>query len=357
MKRLGTTHPFRDATGQVIPGSVAEVHFLRLGGLDQWVMIRGRDRENPPLILLHGGPGLSEMPLFRRFNAELEESFTVVYWDQRGAGKSFDRKIPRSSMTVEQFITDLDGLVDWVRARIRKEKVIVLGHSWGSVLGALYAARFPEKVAAYVGGAQIGDWHAGEVASYNFAVEEARRRNNRKALKQLLAIGPPPHTAAELMKERVWIQRMEGQMGTSVIWGMARTFAGGPERSVFDLLDALRGFRFSLECMWPHLSRLNLSDHVPELTMPAVFFLGRLDRWVPPDPSIAFIEGLKAPSKEVVWFEESGHEMFVDEPARFNSAMLQHVRPLVAGPSRPGDEPPALTPANAGVPVGTWGRG
>ena len=94
MKRAGKTKPFRGPDGKVLPGSIAEAKYLRLGGLEQWVMIRGESLDNPPLVLLHGGPGLTETPFFRHFNAPLEKTFTVVYWDQRGSGKSFDSKIP-----------------------------------------------------------------------------------------------------------------------------------------------------------------------------------------------------------------------------------------------------------------------
>ena len=145
MKARGQTPPFRGEDGTVLPGSIAEVTYRRLGGLDQWVMIRGERIANPPLILLHGGPGWSETAFFRHFNAPVEKAFTVVYWDQRGAGKSFDCAIPRSSMTVEQFLGDLDQLVDAVRERLGKERVAIFGHSWGSALGVLYAARFPRK--------------------------------------------------------------------------------------------------------------------------------------------------------------------------------------------------------------------
>lgn len=212
MKHLGRTPPFRGPHGEVVAGSVAEVAYRRLGGIDQWVMIRGESVANPPLILLHGGPGLSETGLFRYFNAPLERSFTVVYWDQRGAGKSFDRAIPRSSMTVEQFISDLDELVDIACELPDKTKVVILGHSWGSALGVLYAARFPEKVAAYVGSAQVGDWEAGEAGSYEWALAEAQRVGNRRAVRKLRAIGPPPYLAAAVFTDRPLVSRFEGQM-------------------------------------------------------------------------------------------------------------------------------------------------
>src|SRR6476620_8057297 len=101
MRHPVKTPPFRGSHGEVLSGSIAENAYRPLGGIDQWVMIRGESLSNPPLILLHGGPGLSETPFFRRFNAPLEKSFTVVYWDQRGAGKSFHPHVPRSTMTVE----------------------------------------------------------------------------------------------------------------------------------------------------------------------------------------------------------------------------------------------------------------
>src|SRR5205823_2501531 len=119
----GKTPPFRGPHGEAVSGTIAEVAYRRLGGLDQWVMIRGESVANPPLILLHGGPGLSETGFFRYFNAPLEKTFTVVYWDQRAAGKSFDRGISRASMTVERFISDLDELVDAVREHLGKTQV------------------------------------------------------------------------------------------------------------------------------------------------------------------------------------------------------------------------------------------
>ena len=330
MRRPGKTPPFRGPHGEAVPGSIAEIAYLRLGGLDQWVMIRGESVANPPLILLHGGPGLSETRFFRRFNAPLEKIFTVVYWDQRGAGKSFNREIPRSSMTVERFISDLDELVEAVCKRLGKTKVVVFGHSWGSALGVLYAARFPQTVAAYVGSGQSGDAVAGEAASYAYALAEAQRRGKRRALKKLREIGPPPHTAGQLWTERTWVARLEGGMRPKAWWNLARIALGVRESSIFDLPRTMRGFRFSLDAMWAEASGLNLLDLAPALEMPVFFFLGRKDHWVPPEASLAYFEALTAPSKRLVWFERSGHEPFVDESATFNAAMAELVRPVLS---------------------------
>ncbi|UGT91957.1 alpha/beta fold hydrolase [Mycobacterium ostraviense] len=223
------TPPFRAPSGQVVLGSIAELGYQRLGGIEQWVIIRGQNLGNPVLIYLHGGPGFSGTRLFRHFNADLQKSFTAVYWDQRGAGQSFERAIDPSSMTVDQFVADLDDLVDVVRARTGASKVIIFGHSWGSVLGVLYAARFPHKVAAYVGSGQIGNWQAAESASYAFALAEAHRRHHRKALKELQALGPPPYPAASVFKQRTWLQRFGGQLRPRVLWKFGRISLAGTE--------------------------------------------------------------------------------------------------------------------------------
>ena len=321
MSRPGRTRPFRTAEGGVLPESIAELGYWRLGGVDQWVMIRGQNLANPPLIHLHGGPGFSETRFFRHFNSDLERRFTVVYWDQRGAGKSFDRDIPRSSMTVERFIADLDELVYTVCARLGQEQVVLHGHSWGSALGVLYASRHPQRVGAYVGTGQIGDWAAAESASYAYGLAEARRRKNRRAVEGLCAIGPPPYPASSVFKERTWLQRLDGQLSPKSLWKFRQVALGGTESSILELPNEYRGFRFTMDAMWDEVSSLNLLNTAPALQMPVFFFLGRRDHWVPPETSVAYFDALHAPSKELLWFDRSGHEPFVDEAAKFNDAV------------------------------------
>ena len=326
--RIGHTDPFRDASGRIRPESIAEAGFWRIGGVDQWVMVRGADIANPVLVVLHGGPGMSETGFFRRFNAPLESCFTVVHWEQRGAGKSFSRDLPVASMTVARFLDDLDELVDRVRQRLGQAKVVLLGHSWGSALGVLYAARHPEKVAVYVGAGQVGDWAAAEAASYAYGLAEAERQGDASALARLRALGPPPHPAHHVFVERSIVNRLDGQMRPRILWNATRALFHRPESSLFDLPSLLRGFRFSLEAMWAEVSALNLLQLVPDLAMPVFVVVGRRDHWVPPEMSVAYFDAVSAPSKTLLWFDHSGHEAFVDEPARFNAVLEERVRPL-----------------------------
>jgi pimeloyl-ACP methyl ester carboxylesterase len=302
---------------------------MPIGGLDQWVMIRGRSVDNPLLIVLHGGPGSSETALFRAFNAELEDAYIVVYWDQRGAGRSFHRSISPASMTTERFVADLDELVDAMLARFRKSKVALLGHSWGSVLGTLYAARFPARVAAYVGAGQVADMAASEAASYAFALAEAERRGHRAALQALRAIGPPPHDLKSIGRQRRWLMAFGGATGpgfslVNLIWRGLTT----PEASPLDLVRLVQGSTFSLQCLASELMNANLQRDYRRFQVPTFFILGRHDKQVFASISSAYFDAISAPHKELFWLEQSGHFMPFEEPAAFNRLMIDLVRPF-----------------------------
>jgi pimeloyl-ACP methyl ester carboxylesterase len=232
-------------------------------------------------------------------------------------------------MTVEQLLADLDELVDMVRRRFGKDKIVLYGHSWGSVLGVLYAARFPHKVAAYVGTGQIGDWPASERASYAFVLAEAERRNNRKALRELQAIGDPPHTFDKMLIQRKWLVRFVGIVRGMSTWRFSRILLGGPEASIIDLPNILRGCVWSPKLMWSEISAMDLTKTVPVLQIPVFFFIGRHDHVVAAETSAAYFEALSAPSKRFVWFEESAHEPAVEEANKFNTAMAEWVLPVV----------------------------
>lgn len=186
-----STEPFRLADGSLVANSEATITLVRLNGRDQQVLVRGRDKDAPLLLYLNGGPGIPEGILNRQYAAGLEEHYLTVQWDQFGSGRSFDLFDPPERMTIEDHLRDLHVLVGWLKRSYRKEKVILIGHSWGSLLGMLYIRRHPENVALYVGVGQPVDMLENEQSSYAFTLEEARKRGDKKALATLERLGGP----------------------------------------------------------------------------------------------------------------------------------------------------------------------
>lgn len=309
------TPPFVDASGREIPGSIAAEETWMLGGTPEAVLVRGLDRSNPVLVLLHGGPGTSETALFRAFVPRLERSYVVLYWDQPGAGRSYTDAALARPLTMERILADLDALVDQARARFGVDKVVLAGHSWGTALGVLYARDHPQKVSACVGTSQAADMVEGERRSWQFARDEARRRDARGALEALEAIGPPPHDVDAMLVSRRWVERFGGtfagtQTTGSLIWAALRT----PEATVLDLYRFGAGNRASLEALWPAFSRLDLRREVPALRVPVFFLLGRHDRVLPAGLAADYFGRLEAPCKRLVWFERAAHNAPFEAP-------------------------------------------
>ena len=324
------TVPLKDAAGHVIPGSIATMETAIIGGIPQSIWFRGVSATNPALILLHGGPGASESALFRYYNSALEQHFTVVYWEQRGAGRSFHADIPPASMTIAQLVRDLDEVVELVKQRFDKEKVVLAGHSWGTVLGTIYASRHPEKISAYVGVAQIADIPQSRRLSYEFALTEARKRENARAVSELETIGPPPYASVdESLTTARWVDRFGGMfhadMSTGkLIWAALST----DEANLIDLVKFGRGNRFSLVQLEDEISRLDLGQDYRSFKVPIFFLLGRHDRHVPAVLAAQYFEKIEAPLKRLVWFEQSAHNPPFEEPATFNRILIEQVLPL-----------------------------
>jgi pimeloyl-ACP methyl ester carboxylesterase len=208
---------------------------IRVGGADLWVLERSEDLSNPIVLYLHGGPGTSQMRLNRRNMRELEQCFTVVNWDQRGAGKSYAAIRDTGAMNIEQFVDDTREVTLHLLHKFGQEKLVLVGHSWGSAIGALTVATFPELYSCYVGVGQIANMAEGEAISYRWVLDEARRRRRRLAIRMLERIGAPPYTGnwqRKTMIERTYVARFGGRfMPTATVhWGCCSA-ACSPHRS------------------------------------------------------------------------------------------------------------------------------
>jgi pimeloyl-ACP methyl ester carboxylesterase len=309
---------------------VADAGFLTIGGIDQWVMVRGRNVANPLLIVLHGGPGASATGVHRTFDADLESNFTVVYWDQRGAGRTFRKGIAPATMTIDRFAADLDELIDTMLGRFGKQRVVLMGHSSGSALGTIYACKFPGKVAAYVGIGQISNMMQSEIESYAFALAEAERRGQRKAVGDLRAMGQPPLSIPQVMRQRRWLTAMGGAFGPhltmpKLVW---RTMVA-PGGTPLDVVRLFRALQFSMQTLWAQLEPIRL-DRDNRRFCGACIFSARtcLDKQVVGTLAANYFEHIEAPQRELVWFEESGHFVPFEEPAKFNAVLTDRVRPF-----------------------------
>lgn len=333
--RWGRTPPFLDASGAVVVDSVASMERPRLGGVAQSVVIRGRSTRAPILIWLHGGPGMDETGMWRRYNAPLEDRFVVVYWTQRGTGRSYDPAIPVASMRRARFVADLDELVDLLRARFGQRRVVLVGHSWGTSVGVAYAQAHPDKVAAYVGVGQVVAADEGERRSYAFTLAEARRRSDAKGISELRRIGPPPYSTEALLAQRVWLDRYGGAWHEprSLARSMWESFAAS-EVTWLDGVTFARGGAFSLHALQRDIDGTDWRRDATRFAMPVFILAGRYDRNTDAALQHEYYERIVAPAKRFVWFEASAHSPPFEQPAAFNAVLIRYVLPVALRRSR-----------------------
>lgn len=316
------------------PRAIDDTRLVDLGGVPQSVTIRGRDRTNPVLLVVHGGPGTPLLPTAWMWQRPVEEFFTVVHYDQRGAGRTFqhaDPEVVRANMDVDQFAEDAVQLAEWLCGRLGVDRVAILGHSWGSVVATMAVSKRPDLFFTYVGVGQVVDFRAGEREGYAWVVEEGRRRQDERALRELVALAPYPGddelNLHSVVVERGWVQRFGGFAAgrPGCDYFMDGLFTS-PEYSEQDRASVLSGSQLHAEVLLPQLVGVDLTG-VTDLAVPIVQLLGRHDHMTPTGPVLAWMDRLAAPSKTVAWFEDSAHMLMYEEPGRFLCALLDHVIP------------------------------
>lgn len=304
---------------------IQQLRWLTLGGVRQAIHIAGEDLDLPVLLFLHGGPGLPHMP-FAHVNQELMESFIVVNWDQRGAGKSYSPRLQGSELTIAQMESDTCELIDWLCDFLHKTSVILVGHSWGSLLGLTIAARYPSRVHAYVGIGQVTNLRAAERLRFEIATRLARETRNATACRSLDELGAPPYRSeqqSELLEN--WSCRLCGDCAQPLKTAhFFQTALNSPLYSWLDLLRIPLGACCSQRWLWPQVfETANLACTVPRLEIPVLFLTGRRDVVTNHALASQYFQALQAPAgKRFVTFD-AGHWPHLEQPALFRSALLQ----------------------------------
>lgn len=319
----------------VTPNGVQESFEAVLGGAHQAVNVRGADRANPIILFVHGGPGAVEMPIAWSFQRPWEDFFTVVQWDQRGAGKSFPLNDPEAlapTLNVERYRDDAIELIELLRRRYGQRKVFLLGHSWGSVVGLAAAAKRPDLLHAYIGMGQIIDFRENERVGMAWTLARARKEGNPEAMREIEALRPYPDKGAfTIAKADAWRKWAIGY-GALVAGRPDANFylhapRLSPEYTAADRKAWSDGSAFTVNTLWPRLADVTFKD-LDRLEVPVIMLLGRHDYTTPSPIAAEWMQRLTAPKKKTVWFEHSAHLPMIEEPGRVLAALLEHSLPL-----------------------------
>ena len=321
-----STPAIRDATGAVVPGSIASVESVQLNGVQQWLVIRGRSQANPVLLYLHGGPGTPETAPLTHYDGALEADFTVVCWDQRGAGKSYPAgQAAPDAVTVGELLADTHSLTTYLRERFHQDRIYLAAHSFATILAMRAVQRWPDDYRALISIEQTSDAVHEEQAMHAWVLDQARRDANDQALRDLVGLTPGSLLISEREVRLKWIEHYGGGVihKPGGLDELTRVVLFSPEYTVAEKLSYQAGVDFTLSHLFPDgkVPASDLRTEIPSVDVPVYFVEGRYDELVPLAVAKAYYEVLDAPHKEFVVFEHSAHSPPFEEPEAFCSFM------------------------------------
>ena len=320
----------------VTPDGIDTRMAVPINGTMQWITVRGRDSHNPILLFIHGGPAAPEMPTSWTFQNGWEDFFTVVQWDQRAAGKTYNANDPAKvgpTITIAQMQQDTDAMVRYLRATYHKDKIFVLGHSWGSFLGLSLAKRHPEWLYAYVGIGQIVDTPLAERLDYEAILKAAEAAHNAQAVKELKTLAPYGGADGTLTLDKVNVERKWSVIFGGLTWRRDSydyyDKAGqiSPDYTDADYAAVDKGSELSLPRLLPGFGTANFNN-VTYFRCPIVIFAGRHDYTTSSVAVAQWFDHVHAPYKKLVWFENSAHMVQIEEPGHVLMHLVDDVLPL-----------------------------
>jgi pimeloyl-ACP methyl ester carboxylesterase len=290
---------------------------IDVNGSKQWILIRTSDPQNPVLLYLHGGPGHSVIPFAHVASSFLTDRFTVVYWDQRGAGLSFEAADPPETLSVRQLVLDTLSVTKYLESRFNQEKIYLLGHSWGSILGSLVVQKSPSDFYAYIGVGQVVNMKSLNHGRYEWLTKKIPSLLSAKDKYDLNQMDPYAPVSIR------YVDKYGGSIHNITSVRMQQIMSSSPycpEKYTSELYD--KGIVLSLRMFGKEMNAIDLFKQASEVPIPVYFFLGKYDYVTPTAPVLEYFKGLRAPHKEIIWFEESGHHMDIEEPEKFQQVLI-----------------------------------
>ena len=326
----GKPKPFVDESGNPLPGSISEKTFITINGVKQGMFIMSKDATHPVLLYLHGGT--PDYFLSKRYPTGLEDYFTVVWWEQRGAGLSYDPSVPLGTITVEQRIADTLAVTNYLRQRFGQDKIYLMGHSGGTFIAIQAAARAPKLYHAYIGVAQMTNQLESEKLAYDYMLQQFKAQGNTAMVRELDAApvtmtGGTPEDYLDL-RDKAMHSLGIGTMHEmkSVITGIFLRSLATPDYTVREKINMWRAKLGSgVSLGWDEVTSTDLRTKVPELHIPVYFFSGIYDYTCSYALAKDYFEKLKAPLKSFYTFEHSAHSPMFEEPEKTQKIVREDV--------------------------------
>lgn len=330
------TPKFKGADGKKIAESIAEFTRIKLGGYSQAVLIRGKNINNPVLLYLHAGPGLSETGMMRNMNAKLENYYTMVYLDQRGGAKSYSPFLDYSTFNKEQLVQDIHELTVYLKKRFNKDKIIIAGHSFGAGFGAYAATKYPQDYSALIViGMPVSPCEIDRL-SYKWNLEQAKQTGNKKALNELNAVNnywlkkeQKPYFNG-MMVNKKWVGHYGGQIyGKKGFLSFVLKNSLCKEFTILDYTPYMLGLMSTGPASWEIMITTDFRKQAVEYKCPVILLTGRNDFNVVPELVEDYFKMLNAPFKKHFWFEKSAHFPHFEERELFQKIMTGEVLNII----------------------------
>ena len=331
---------------------INSIETIMIGGVQQSILIQTEKRGSPVLLFIHGGPSMPVPGVSNRgtdyvlvmTTKELIKHFTVVFWDQRGTGKSYSKNIPSETMNLKQFISDAKDVTDYLKERFKVNKIHLAAHSWGSVIGLNLAYQFPEKYYSYTGFSQITNWVENDQLSYKWLLDQVKKANNEKALKELLTVGEPPYTKDfnQWSVIRKWQFKNStmfydaGDKTSPTFFSCLKIMLHSPDYSLKDIYNSLvRGFKLSYTKELLHdIHSFDFFTEIPNLQIPVMFIHGSKEKHVFPELITRYYEKLDAPKGKVLyWSDKSSHVFHLDDARENEQRLIEHLHGVLTVPT------------------------
>jgi pimeloyl-ACP methyl ester carboxylesterase len=325
----GTPKPFLDDNGRPLAGSISEKIKVNINGVEQGMFIKGKSTRNPILLYLHGG--MPDYFLTQRYPTGLDEDFTVVWWEQRGSGLSYDANASTQSVSSEQLVSDTLAVTKYLRMRFGVEKIYLMGHSGGTFIGIQTAAQAPELYHAYVGVAQMSNQLESEKLAYNFMLQQFKDNGNTKMVRRLeeAPVGDAaPLTSAYLKVRDVAMH----ELGVGTMHDMKSIYTGllmasllNREYTLNEKIGLWRGKIFSGDQLWNAQLSTDLTTKVTQLKIPVYLLHGVHDYTVSYPLAKSYYKTLASPLKGFYTFKHSAHSPLFEEPEKMRQIMRSDV--------------------------------